>query len=386
MNENLILFITNLGVLALCGGLFMLLPYLTRKSYLFGVKIPADKAADPAATALKRRYKLTCLLGTLALLLVCVLQYIMAPDITLIAVMYLPLLIIPVMFAAFVPNWKRALALKAERGWQVSAAVFADTSSSHTRGTLSAMPWGWYIVSLVLVVATFVFALARYPHLPDMIPAHLDGRMQATRYAPKTMLSVLTMPLFNLGMLAIMLPVGVMIEKAKLQIDPNNPRVSFIQHRVYRRRMGNAMGFLTLGLVVMFAIIGVGMLYTMSPGFGQVFFGATLALSVLPVVVLMVVVVKTGQGGGKVKVDLDENAPVTASAGQKAAAYSGDDKYWKLGMFYYNPDDPAVIVEDRFGTNLGFNYGRLPVKIGAALFGAGFVGLYVWLTVVLVGM
>jgi len=55
-------------------------------------------------------------------------------------------------------------------------------------------------------------------------------------------------------------------------------------------------------------------------------------------------------------------------------------------MFYYNPDDPAVIIEDRFGTNIGFNYARLPVQIGTALFGVGFVVMYVWLTVVLLGM
>jgi uncharacterized membrane protein len=26
-----------------------------------------------------------------------------------------------------------------------------------------------------------------------------------------------------------------------------------------------------------------------------------------------------------------------------------DDTRWKLGLFYYNPDDPALFVEKRFG-------------------------------------
>jgi hypothetical protein len=41
-----------------------------------------------------------------------------------------------------------------------------------------------------------------------------------------------------------------------------------------------------------------------------------------------------------------------------------DDKYWALGLFYHNPDDPACFVGNRFGGNIGFNYSRLPVKIG----------------------
>ncbi|WP_225872663.1 DUF5808 domain-containing protein [Pedobacter frigoris] len=33
-----------------------------------------------------------------------------------------------------------------------------------------------------------------------------------------------------------------------------------------------------------------------------------------------------------------------------------DRKYWKLGLFYYNPDDPAVFVEKRFGIGFDFNW------------------------------
>lgn len=43
---------------------------------------------------------------------------------------------------------------------------------------------------------------------------------------------------------------------------------------------------------------------------------------------------------------------------RKLAASRQDDRYWKLGMFYYNPDDPTLLIEDRFGVNTGFNYGR----------------------------
>ena len=31
-------------------------------------------------------------------------------------------------------------------------------------------------------------------------------------------------------------------------------------------------------------------------------------------------------------------------------------------MFYYNPDDPAVLVEKRFGVGVDFNYARWQAK------------------------
>ena len=42
-----------------------------------------------------------------------------------------------------------------------------------------------------------------------------------------------------------------------------------------------------------------------------------------------------------------------------------DDKYWVLGCFYYNPNDPSAFVQKRFGigwtVNLGSAKGKLMV-------------------------
>jgi hypothetical protein len=40
-------------------------------------------------------------------------------------------------------------------------------------------------------------------------------------------------------------------------------------------------------------------------------------------------------------------------------------------------------VEDRFGSNLGFNYARRPVQVGLGIFLALFAAGYAWLTVLL---
>jgi uncharacterized membrane protein len=62
-----------------------------------------------------------------------------------------------------------------------------------------------------------------------------------------------------------------------------------------------------------------------------------------------VMLIRMGQGGSRIM-------PVDASE-----AVTGDrtpDSAWKLGQFYYNPDDPAVVVEKRFGIGYTLNFGN----------------------------
>jgi len=380
------MFVINIFVFVFGGGMLMILPQLTRKSYLFGVKIPQEEANCPEAIAMRKQYVRTCLVGSFVLLVICIVQFVFAPGFTALATIYLPLLIIPLQLAAFVPSWKKAVLLKAERGWQVSSSVFADTGSSHTRGTLSALPWSWYVISLALIIAMVILAVERYPYLPEMIPGHLDANMQPTRYVPTTLISVFTLPIVNIATLIVLFCVGMAFEKAKLQIDSHDPRGSFVQHQRYRKRIGNVIGFLAFVLVVFMGTTWLLMIFPVSPEMGRNVFWGNMVLFHGAIVAFIATKVKSGQGGCKIKVELDDTETLshdkTPSVKPKRVG-RGDDRYWKLGMFYYNPDDPAFVVEDRFGTNLGPNYGRVPVKIAVALFGIGFVVLYVWLTIMM---
>ena len=383
MNEvNLVCFITNLAVAVLVGAFLLIIPALTRKSYLFGVKIPLEEHACSEAKNMKKRYATVCLLGTAVILALTVIQFLIIPNITLVATMYFPLLFVAVQMAAFVPNWKQAVKLKEERGWKVSGSTFAETKSSHSRGNLSELPWLWYALSLILILASVIIALVKYPGLPDNIPTHFDFNMQPDSWTEKSLLVVMMMPLINLATTLMMWLVGFMIVRAKLQIDPQNPVLSFAQHHIYRRRMGHGMGFLTLGLASMMALIGLTILY---PNVHFPFW-LMIALIVIPTVPVVVIPIQSGQGGCKIKPkEIDPKTadkPYNQSISGDAVG-RGDDKYWALGLFYHNPDDPAYIVEDRFGSNFGFNYSRLPVKIGVIAALLAFVAVYTWITVLM---
>jgi len=59
----------------------------------------------------------------------------------------------------------------------------------------------------------------------------------------------------------------------------------------------------------------------------------------------------TARDGPLAKPDL--NRPTVQPAGDDTL-----DRYWKLGVFYWNPDDEALLVEKRFGIGYTLNFGR----------------------------
>ena len=384
MDINIFLFVTNIVVLIICFFSFMIMPNITRKTLLFGVRIPSDVIDSDDAKSLKARYFRVCILGTVLLLVVCIVQYFIKPDFTIFTTMYLPLVYILIYIIAFVPNWKRALELKKERGWVAENVVLTDTHASHTRGNLSALPWAWYFISVAMIIVTFIIGVVRYPELGDMIATRFNESFEAIEWAEKTWLNLLMLPLFNLAFLALMVAVAISVEKAKLQIDSTKPRLSFAQHRVYRRRIGHSLGFITLTIALMLSLVWLPTVYPDVALFNATFFWVTVALISIPTIVIIVVMFKTGQGGSKVKLKIDEDEAKNQEIDiEKVATLECDDMYWKFGTFYYNPEDPALIVEDRFGTNIGFNYARLPAKILIGVVVVGLVVLYGFVTAML---
>jgi uncharacterized membrane protein len=74
----------------------------------------------------------------------------------------------------------------------------------------------------------------------------------------------------------------------------------------------------------------------------------------MPRLTVVVALARLGQGGSRM-----------AANDQKASTGSavpiGDrtpDRYWKLGVFYFNRDDSAVFVEKRFGLGYSLNFAR----------------------------
>ena len=90
------------------------------------------------------------------------------------------------------------------------------------------------------------------------------------------------------------------------------------------------------------------------PRRGDLTIVALLPLFLVFVLVAIVMLARLGQGGSRMPAT--DRTPLTSSS-----VPVGDrtpDRYWKLGIFYFNRDDAAVLVEKRFGLGYSLNFAR----------------------------
>jgi uncharacterized membrane protein len=76
------------------------------------------------------------------------------------------------------------------------------------------------------------------------------------------------------------------------------------------------------------------------------------------VVITVLILARSGQGGWRLEPVSGGAADIGEPADTPPVGDRTPDAAWKLGLLYYNPDDPALIVEKRFGLGWTLNFGR----------------------------
>ena len=354
-------------------------PIITRKSLLFGVRIPEVAARNLEVVKLKKSYINKMIILGIATLVILVAQYLLFPNISLLAMLYLPLLVMAVQFLTYVSVWKKATALKAKNNWSVPMTATVDTTSVVQREQIWTFPKWWYALSALIILAVAALSLVKYPSLPAQIATHWGFDMKPDAWADKSLWAVLMMPVVALIMVVVLMLGNIMIYRMKLQVSAEHPEISYAQHRIYRRMMSEALGVLTLAMTVFFGLLQLMTIDIVAPT-KTMMIVSTIIMILASCIPFTYVYFKAGQGGCKLQpvVDVEDIKESTANIHKSARFNRGDDKFWKLGMFYYNEDDPAMLVEDRFGTNSGFNYARTASKVVTA-------GLIIMIVVVYIG-
>ncbi len=379
---NSVMFGINILIILLMGGMTIVTPYILRRSLLFGTRVPEAVHEQPEVKALKKQYAVRglVLLGVMAA--AAILQFVLLPGATMLTVMYLPLIYAALSLVIYYPCHQEAIAMKQKNNWQPDPRIKADTSSALIKQTLKGLPWSWYIASLIVLLGICAYAAYQYPHIPNRFPTHWGPDMQPDKYSDKSVLTVLTMPLIGFAMIIVFILSNVAIFKMKLQVSTENPALSFAQHRLYRRILSHYLGLITLATAV-----GIALMAPSSMGLANLetvpfLTGLTvyLLLTIIPIVIISL---KAGQSGFKLKPAILPKDADGKYAPVLKEVFSGrdDDRFWKLGLFYYNKEDPSVFVEDRFGLNGGLNYARLSAKLFVALMTAILVVTYATITV-----
>ena len=334
-----------LVILVIEGLILAVTPWLIKRSEVFAVTIPSAEYNHPRLRLLRRLYVVIMSTTTVLLVIVLIALAILASmDDFFIVYSIACFMIILVAIPAYLICRSQALRLKATENWALLAGdqVSAVTSTITVKDP-PAMAWN--LLYIVVLLITIVIQIVLYPQMPDQLVMQIDLDGTVTSTIQKSPASMLFAPLVQAFMASCMVFAYWMMCRGRLDINPSYPFASAHRSALFVRIQALVLlffGVLTCAAITLIPFTFVGWLPLQTAGL------IMMAVIVMMLVAELYIALKYGQFGARL-------AP---SAEAESSIARDDDRYWRLGMFYFNPNDPVLFLPKRFGVGWTSNFAR----------------------------
>ena len=298
--------------LAFVAVIFQFTPLLTRRGIFFGATVDPDfpRSADGRRVLCSYRWH-AALWAIIALGLAAALL----PHALPLAVL-VPLLLIIV--GSALSYWLKFREVHTRYGQRRPEIRQAELSVPPTGARFNAWLWVPPFAALALTAA---YLQSHWNQLPERFPVHWGADGQPNRWSSREPLTVFAPVVIGAGMNLVMLALAWLFS----QLSRNT-----IMRRVTVRLLEVLLYPLTLTFIIV----------ALLP------FGLVVPVWLIPAIMLTCV-------AGLIFWSYRQ---IVAPALADAVPDPQSDSYWKAGMFYYNPNDPAIFVAKRVGIGYTVNF------------------------------
>ncbi|WP_168120315.1 DUF5808 domain-containing protein [Paenibacillus sp. HB172176] len=347
MNNNWMLAIALIIMLPI-ALMTTIMPHLTRRIESFGVTIPENKQEDTRIRTLRGQYYwINVIVG---ILLTVSLLWLSSGEVNenrwsfiLLAHVFGYLII---SFGIYLRQHGAVKRLKREEKWMATPSQMVQVNTKFRQSKLT-VSYLWFIPHLLLIVSSVLIGVLGYDDFPDRIAMHYDMNGEVDRYADKSYWTVLWPAFIQMFLLLVFAMVNYSIGRSKQIVEGNDPEGSLQRNIAFRRIWSGFMMVMGFLVMAMFSAVQLGMLKGWDP---QSITYLTLGITGFILIGSISLSIITGQGGSRLKAGTGTKPGSSTSADH--------DRYWKLGQFYYNGNDPALFVEKRFGVGWTMNFAR----------------------------
>ena len=370
-------FVIALVEAATIGGLFLLYPRFARRGLLFGVYVGEQTSNGAEARAITTSWYRGMVAWLVVGLALEMALGMVAPKPALIGLFPL------VLVAGFV-----ALYLRAYHQAQQFAIPTTGAAVAFARAVPEpslALPIAALVAGLIGGVISIVYSAAYFPQLPDRIPTHFGISGAPDAWHAKSLSTVMITGVMTFVVGAGLGGIAILTARAKRAVRysstalgsastpavESETEISLRAQLRFRRaltRLLSAVALLvTLAMTWMnIAIVQVGL--GRARGLPWPVMALMLGIVVLGLGGSLYIGLRYGQGGSRLE---------RAAAAAPLTNGLADNRYWVLGAFYVNRDDPSFLVEDRFGLGYTLNFGNWKAVVAFAGFLAAILGLAV---------
>lgn len=317
-----------------------LLPTLSPNGVVLGVRVPTNQADNPAVRSALAGYRRVMIaVGVVA---TCVAFVGSAYPPTAIAV---PAGLLFGFAAAYSTQRQHLLRAKAEQRWfdGLDTAVSGRVARTQQEPG-SAFVWASVLCSTAVTGLSALFVAARWDEIPVEFPTHYGPSFEPDAWTEKSVVSVFSLSLINVAVIALLAFFAWLITSGRVSRRADRTEAG-LRRDIEAQHVGlRAAAVLTFVVVTSLAALQVIMPL---PQFHDLLAPVTVAMLALTTVCVI------GLVASLVKVRVRNRQHVFATGDAESP---DNDEHYKWGMFYYNPDDPAVIVDKRTGVGIDFNY------------------------------
>lgn len=206
--------------------------------------------------------------------------------------------------------------------------------------------WSFLLWQTVIIIIPVIIAFSFYDRIPNEIPINWDAQFNVNRTITKSVWGVLALPGIQVMMIPVLIFSNYSIVKSKQRLSPLGPEDASEKSLQFRQAWSNYAFAITIGTQLL--ISGLFLYSLFSQGrFGWIVIALVAVFLILTLGGTIYLSLKYGQGGEKL-----------LSEEEQYYVDPDDENVWKFGMIYFNPEDPSVFVEKRFGVGTTLNMGR----------------------------
>lgn len=336
-------------LIPIAGVFAAIMPYLMPKRECFAVTIPDGAQKDPSLRSLKHRYSLIMIVLTIVFTVICIGAASGGASLMTISIVVSGIGICIACYGLMLYFRSKVQAIKRDRGWKAEAKK--STAVVGTADLPRPLSQRWDLLFIPFVLACIFLCVAGYGSMPEEIPVKFGMGGDVTTYIHKSPLSAsfpALIAIFIDGFLAFS---HWTMLRSKKYADPAAPAQSAWAYAMFLHAQTILIvvsGVLLGGVALSIALSFVGILTI-----GQAA-AVSLVLILMVAAMSMVVSVVYGQNGSRL---------IASASTTSDVILRDNDRFWKLGIFYVNSEDPALFLPERFGIGWTINWGR-PAALG----------------------
>ncbi|WP_338553833.1 DUF1648 domain-containing protein [Paenibacillus sp. KS-LC4] len=309
----------------------------------FGIRIPSEFISHQAIKDIRRSYFIKSTTTGSMIAIVSILSAVLS----IVSVPVSLMVAIPVYLAAHVLIYrnthKKVKVLKTAQNWrtQLSSRIGVDTSHRN-RLTVSRL---WHLIPVLIIVINTIAVAGYYDSIPNQIPLHYNSNGEVDKVGDKSIGIVFATTFVQIGITLMMFFIHEGIIRSKKQLNLQDVAASQNQQKTFRRAHAIFLHVITILVVLTNTVIQCSIIQVIDSGW------VDWLILILPLLIIAGAIVTSIKA--KKSVELLEKIPTPHDK-----PYDELEKYWKMGLFYFNKDDSALFVERLGGNGWTVNFGR----------------------------